>query len=98
VGGAPNAVIVVLDDSDFAHSGYYGSTIETSDIDLIASAGLCFTDFSHYRAMLAVARMHTHRTQSSRGRDVRYLQHGHRVYQIRAASPGNFCASAQGSL
>jgi arylsulfatase A-like enzyme len=35
-------VIVVLDDSDFAHSGYYSSNIETSDIDidLLASVGL----------------------------------------------------------
>ena len=55
-------MIVVLDDSDFAHSGFYGSTIERSNIDLLASAGLRFTGFSHYRAMLAVARIHTRRT------------------------------------
>jgi hypothetical protein len=78
--GAPK--VVVLDDSGFAHSGYYGSTIETSDIDLLASARLRFHGLFTLPAMLAVARMHAHRTQSSRGRDARYLQHGHRVTKL----------------
>ncbi len=43
--GAPNVVIVVLDDSGFAHLGCYGSTIETPNIDRLAGAGLRFTGF-----------------------------------------------------
>src|SRR3984957_14236087 len=38
--GAPNVVIVVLDDTGFGHLGCYGSPIETPNIDRLASEGL----------------------------------------------------------
>ena len=38
--GAPNVVIIVLDDSGFAHLGCYGSTTETPNIDRLAAAQL----------------------------------------------------------
>jgi arylsulfatase A-like enzyme len=62
--GAPNVVIVVLDDSGFAHLGCYGSTIETPHIDRLAAGGLRFTGFhttalcSPSRACLLTGRNH----------------------------------------
>ncbi|HKN13112.1 MAG TPA: sulfatase-like hydrolase/transferase [Candidatus Binatus sp.] len=62
--GAPNVVIVVLDDSGFAHLGCYGSTIETPNIDRLAAGGLRFTGFhttalcSPSRACLLTGRNH----------------------------------------
>jgi arylsulfatase A-like enzyme len=62
--GAPNVVIIVLDDSGFAHFGCYGSTIETPNIDSLAGAGLRFTGFhttalcSPSRACLLTGRNH----------------------------------------
>ena len=43
--GAPNVVVVLLDDTGFAQFGCYGSTIETPNVDALAAAGLQFTDF-----------------------------------------------------
>jgi arylsulfatase A-like enzyme len=62
--GAPNVVIVVLDDSGFAHLGCYGSTIETPHVDRLAAGGLRFTGFhttalcSPSRACLLTGRNH----------------------------------------
>ena len=38
--GAPNVVVIVLDDTGFAHLGCYGSDIETPNIDRLAAGGL----------------------------------------------------------
>jgi arylsulfatase len=43
--GAPNVVVVLLDDTGFAQLGCYGSDIDTANIDALASDGLQFTDF-----------------------------------------------------
>jgi arylsulfatase len=57
-------VLVVLDDSGFAHFGCYGSTIETPNIDALAAGGLKFTGFhttalcSPTRACLLTGRNH----------------------------------------
>ena len=62
--GAPNVVLVVLDDTGFAHLGCYGSTIETPNIDALAAGGLRFTGFhttalcSPTRACLLTGRNH----------------------------------------
>ena len=61
---APNVVLVVLDDTGFAHLGCYGSTIETPNIDRLASEGLRYTGFhttaicSSSRACLLTGRNH----------------------------------------
>jgi arylsulfatase len=61
---APNVVLVVLDDTGFAHLGCYGSTIETPNIDALAAGGLRFTGFhttalcSPTRACLLTGRNH----------------------------------------
>ena len=62
--GAPNVVLVVLDDTGFAHLGCYGSTIETPNIDRLAAGGLRYTGFhttalcSPTRACLLTGRNH----------------------------------------
>lgn len=62
--GAPNVVVVVLDDTGFAHLGCYGSTLTTPHIDAIASQGLRYTGFhttslcSPTRACLLTGRNH----------------------------------------
>jgi arylsulfatase A-like enzyme len=62
--GAPNVVLVVLDDTGFSHLGCYGSTIETPNIDALAAGGLRYTGFhttalcSPTRACLLTGRNH----------------------------------------
>lgn len=62
--GKPNVVLIVLDDTGFAHLGCYGSTIETPNIDRLAGNGLRFTGFhttalcSSSRACLLTGRNH----------------------------------------
>ncbi|HUO12804.1 MAG TPA: arylsulfatase [Caulobacteraceae bacterium] len=62
--GAPDVVVVVLDDTGFAHLGCYGSTIETPNMDALAAGGLRFTGFhttalcSPTRACLMTGRNH----------------------------------------
>jgi len=62
--GAPNVVIVLLDDTGFAHFNCFGSTIDTPHIDRLAAGGLRFTNFhttalcSPTRAALLTGRNH----------------------------------------
>ena len=62
--GAPNLVLVVLDDVGFAQLGCYGSDIETPTIDTLAAGGLRYTNFhttalcSPTRAALLTGRNH----------------------------------------
>ena len=59
-----NVVMIVLDDTGFAHLGCYGSTIETPNIDRLAAGGLRYTSFhttalcSPSRACLLTGRNH----------------------------------------
>lgn len=61
---APNVVIVVLDDTGFAHLGCYGSTLATPNMDALAVGGVRFTGFhttalcSPTRACLLTGRNH----------------------------------------
>lgn len=43
--GAPNIVVVLVDDLGFADVGCYGSEISTPHLDRLAAGGLRFTDF-----------------------------------------------------
>ncbi|HEV7158820.1 MAG TPA: arylsulfatase [Caulobacteraceae bacterium] len=62
--GAPNVVLVVLDDTGFAHLGCYGSTLATPNIDRLAAEGLRYSGFhttalcSSSRACLLTGRNH----------------------------------------
>ena len=61
---APNVVVIVLDDTGFAHLGCYGSDIDTPHIDRLAAGGIRYTNFhttalcSPSRACLLTGRNH----------------------------------------
>jgi arylsulfatase len=63
-GGRPNIVMVVLDDTGFAHFGCYGSNLATPSIDGLAAKGLRYNNFhttalcSPTRACLLTGRNH----------------------------------------
>ena len=73
--GAPNVVLVVLDDVGFAQLGCYGSDIETPRIDGLAADGIRLTNFhttalcSPTRACLLTGRNH-HRSGMGRVADL----------------------------
>ncbi len=73
--GAPNVVLVVLDDVGFAQLGCYGSDIETPRIDGLAAEGIRLTNFhttalcSPTRACLLTGRNH-HRSGMGRVADL----------------------------
>ena len=62
--GAPNVLVVVLDDLGFAQLGCYGSDIDTPNLDRLAARGLRFSNFhttavcSPTRACLLTGRNH----------------------------------------
>ena len=62
--GGPDVVVVVLDDTGFAHFGCYGSTLATPRVDALAARGLRYTGFhttalcSPSRACLLTGRNH----------------------------------------
>jgi arylsulfatase A-like enzyme len=62
--GGPNIVMIVLDDTGFAHFGCYGSDLRTPNIDALAAGGLRYTGFhttalcSPTRACLLTGRNH----------------------------------------
>ncbi|MCI3949075.1 MAG: sulfatase [Acidimicrobiales bacterium] len=53
--GRPNVVVVVLDDTGFAHLGCYGSTLATPTMDRLAAGGLRYTSF-HTTALCSPSR------------------------------------------
>jgi arylsulfatase A-like enzyme len=53
--GGPNVVLVVLDDTGFAHFGCYGSELATPTIDRLADGGLRYTGF-HTSALCSPSR------------------------------------------
>ena len=62
--GAPNVLVIVLDDTGFAHLGCYGSDIDTPNIDALAARGIRYNNFhttalcSPTRACLLTGRNH----------------------------------------
>ncbi len=73
--GAPNVLLIVLDDVGFAQIGCYGSDIETPVLDSLAAGGLRYTNFhttalcSPTRACLLTGRNH-HATSMGRVADL----------------------------
>ncbi len=53
--GAPNVLVVLLDDVGFAQLGCFGSDIETPNFDRLAAAGLRYTNF-HTTALCSPTR------------------------------------------
>ncbi len=66
--GAPNILVMMLDDVGFADFGCYGSEIDTPTIDRLANRGLRYTGF-HTTAMCSTTRaaLHTGRNHHSVG-------------------------------
>lgn len=62
--GAPDVVVILLDDTGFAHLGCFGSDLSTPNIDRLAAGGLRYTNFhvtplcSPSRAALLTGRNH----------------------------------------
>lgn len=62
--GAPNVLVVLLDDIGFGHLGRYGSSIRTPHMDRVGTEGVSFTNFhvtalcSPTRASLLTGRHH----------------------------------------
>ena len=62
--GAPNVVVVLLDDAGFAHFGCFGAPFDTPTFDRLAGNGLRFNNFtvaavcSPTRAALLTGRNH----------------------------------------
>ncbi|MDG2114275.1 MAG: arylsulfatase [Actinomycetota bacterium] len=62
--GAPNVVVILLDDTGFSHLGCFGSVIDTPNFDRLADSGLRYTNFhttalcSPTRACLLTGRNH----------------------------------------
>jgi arylsulfatase A-like enzyme len=53
--GGPNVVLIVLDDTGFAHFGCYGSELATPNIDRLAAGGAQYTGF-HTTALCSPSR------------------------------------------
>jgi arylsulfatase A-like enzyme len=53
--GGPNVVMIILDDTGFAHFGCYGSELATPHIDALAAGGLRYTGF-HTTALCSPSR------------------------------------------
>ena len=66
--GAPNVLLIVLDDVGFGHLGSYGGPIETPNLDRLAAGGLRYNNF-HTTALCSPSRgALAHRAQSPRHR------------------------------
>jgi arylsulfatase len=55
VAGAPNVLVIVLDDTGFGQLGCYGSPIDTPHIDALAAGGLVYTNM-HTTALCSPSR------------------------------------------
>lgn len=53
--GAPNVLLIVLDDVGFGHLGCYGGPIETPNLDRLAASGLRYNNF-HTTALCSPSR------------------------------------------
>ena len=76
---APNVVVIVLDDTGFAHLGCYGSTHRDAEHRPPRRGRPALHQLPHDRAVLADARLPAHRAQPPRRRHARRLQLQHRV-------------------
>ena len=84
--GAPDVVVVVLDDTGFAHFGCYGSTIETPNVDRLAAEGLRFTSF-HTTALCSPTRASLLTGRNPHAVQMRRLEHGHRLSEHARRDP-----------
>jgi hypothetical protein len=77
--GAPNVVVILLDDTGFAHLGCYGSAISTPHIDKARRRRAAVHQLPRDAAVLPHARRAAHRPEPPRGRDAVAGELQHRV-------------------
>ena len=77
--GAPNVLLVMLDDVGFGASSAFGGIIDTPNLDALAAEGLRFNRFHTTAVCSPDPRGPDHRTQSPRGAYRRGDGDGHRL-------------------
>lgn len=65
--GAPNIVIIYMDDMGFSDPGCFGGEIDTPHIDSLAARGLRFNHYTTHPAVLAGACRAADRHERARG-------------------------------
>ena len=85
--GAPNILVVVLDDVGYAQLGCFGSDIDTPNFDRPRRQRPALRQLPHHRALLPDAGVPAHRAQPPR------VRHGPRRRSRHPASPGTTRAS-----
>ena len=65
--GAPNVVIILLDDVGFGASSTFGGPCDTPTLDKLAKNGLRYTQFHTTAHLIAHARVAAHRPQPPHG-------------------------------
>ena len=80
--GAPNVVIVLIDDTGFGHSGAFGGPISTPTLDSLANSGLRFNRF-HTTALCSPTR-----TALLTGRN-HHVNNAGAIMELATAFPGN---------
>ena len=78
--GAPNVLIVLIDDAGFGSSSAFGGPCRTPNFEKLAAGGLEVHTIPHHRALLADPRGAAQRPQPS------HRRHGrdHRIRDVRA--------------
>ncbi len=87
--GAPNIVVILLDDVGFGQTGTFGGPVPTPHLDKLASQGLALQPVSHHGHLLADPGSAPDRPQSPSGRhrdDHRTVHRFSRVQQF--VAPG----------
>ena len=85
--GAPNVVLIVLDDLGFAQLGCFGSDIETPAIDARRRGRPALQPLPRHRALLADPRLPAHRPQPPRRRHGLPHRHPDRPARLQRAHP-----------
>ena len=75
--GAPNVLVILIDDSGFGQWGTFGGQVPTPNLDRLAQDGSALHALSHHRALLADARGAPDRTQSPLGGHRRHHRNRH---------------------
>ena len=85
--GAPNVLLVVLDDVGYAQLGCFGSDIDTPNLDRLAAERAALLVLPHHRAVLADPGLRADRAQPPPRRHGSHHRPGHRVPRLRRPHP-----------
>ena len=85
--GAPNVMLVVLDDVGYAQLGCFGSDIDTPNLDRLAARRRAAGELPHHRAVLADPGLPADRPQPPLQRHGPHHRPGHRVPRLLGTHP-----------